>query len=82
MSHVNDTDKKFYSSIVRAQLSPYELKLILSNSLIENKGYPKFLFLIKEFDIMQNLDKEGIPSYVLKEFADRKENVSNPFTSK
>ncbi|WP_299107643.1 putative phage abortive infection protein [uncultured Tenacibaculum sp.] len=48
--------KQFYASLVRAQLSSDELYLILYNSLIVHLGYPNFLFLIKEYDIMQNFD--------------------------
>lgn len=48
--------KQFYSSILRAQLSSDELFLILYNSIQQGLGYPNFLFLIKEFDIMQNFD--------------------------
>ena len=48
--------KQFYASLVRAQLSSDELFILLYNSLIPNLGYPNFLFLIREFDIMQNFD--------------------------
>ncbi|MDA8595228.1 putative phage abortive infection protein [Flavobacteriaceae bacterium] len=48
--------KQFYASLVRAQLSSDELYLIVYNSLIDGLGYPNFLFLIKEYDIMQNFD--------------------------
>ncbi|PZD79333.1 putative phage abortive infection protein [Mesonia sp. K7] len=51
-----NSKKQFYASIVRAQLSSDELFLILYNSLQKDLGYPNFLFLIKEFDIMQNFD--------------------------
>lgn len=48
--------KQFYASLLRAQLSSDELYIIFYNSLNQGLGYPNFLFLIKEFDIMQNLD--------------------------
>lgn len=48
--------KQFYASLVRAQLSSDELFLIFYNSMIDGLGFPKFLFLVKEFDIMQNFD--------------------------
>ncbi len=48
--------KQFYASLFRAQLSSDDLFLIFYNSMYEGLGYPKFLFLIKEFDILQNFD--------------------------
>lgn len=56
-------EKQYYASIVRAQLSSDELFLILYNALQVGLGYPNFLFLIKEFDIMQNFDFELIETY-------------------
>lgn len=53
---VEKPKKQFYASLVRAQLSSDELYIILYNSLQDGLGYPNFLFLIKEFDIMQNFD--------------------------
>tara|TARA_R110001583_G_scaffold22614_3_gene84677 strand:+ start:1704 stop:2675 length:972 start_codon:yes stop_codon:yes gene_type:complete len=59
-----DGDKKqFYASLVRAQLSSDELQLIAYNSLVQNLGYPNFLFLIKEFDLLQNFDFDLIFKY-------------------
>ncbi len=53
---IEQHQRTFYASIARAQLSSDELFLILYNSLTPNLGYPNFLFLIKELDIMQNFD--------------------------
>ena len=65
--------KQFYASILRAQLSSDELYLILYNSIYEGLGYPNFLFLIKEFDIMQNFDFRIIEKYDFhKEIYDNK----------
>lgn len=55
--------KQFYASILRAQLSSEELFLIFYNSLIPELGKPKFLYLIKEFDILQNFDFSLISKY-------------------
>lgn len=60
---IKDTQKQFYATIVRAQLSSDELFLILYNSLQDELGYPNFLYLIKEFDIMQNFDFGIIEKY-------------------
>lgn len=53
---IKKSKKQFYATLVRAQLSSDELYLILYNSVQEGLGYPNFLFLVKEFDIMQNFD--------------------------
>jgi hypothetical protein len=53
---IKKSKKQFYASLVRAQLSSDELYIIFYNSLQEGLGYPNFLFLIQEFDIMQNFD--------------------------
>lgn len=50
------SDKQYYATLVRAQLSPDELYLIFYNSLMEDLGSPKFLFLIREFNILKNMD--------------------------
>lgn len=53
---IDKSNKQFYATLVRAQLSSDELYLILYNSIHNGLGYPNFLFLIKEYDIMQNFD--------------------------
>jgi len=53
---IPNESKQFYASLVRAQLSPDELYLILYNSMVDGLGNPNFLFLIREFDLMQNFD--------------------------
>ena len=60
---IENSKKQFYASLVRAQLSSDELYLILYNSINEGLGYPNFLFLVKEFDIMQNFDFRIIERY-------------------
>lgn len=55
---IEENKKSFYASIVRAQLSSDELLLIYYNSMTPNLGYPKFLFFVKKFDIMQNFDTQ------------------------
>jgi hypothetical protein len=74
-----DDEKKFYTSIIRAQLSPDELHLLFYNSLVPKLGYPKFLFLIKEFDILKNFDTDIIPKKAIEIFEKKKSEVKNPF---
>lgn len=76
---LNNEQKKEYASLLRAQLSPAELYLLIFNSLIEGLGKPKFLFLIKEFDIDQNRSKDDYEDYQIKIFDNLKENTYNPF---
>lgn len=76
--------KKFYATLVRSQLSPDELFLTHYNAMRANVGNPKFLFLIKEFDLMQNFNNWKVREFVLHEeiLEDLLENVKNPFTGK
>ncbi|WP_017259139.1 putative phage abortive infection protein [Pedobacter arcticus] len=53
---IEDKEKQFYASVLRAQLSSEELFLLLYNSTQRGLGYPNFMFLIREFDLMQNFD--------------------------
>ncbi len=55
--------KQFYASLARAQLSSDELYLIFYNAIVDGLGKPNFLFLIKEFDILQNFDFDLVGSY-------------------
>lgn len=54
---ISEEDKKYYASIVRAQLSTYELLLIFYNS-ISNYGKEKFLPLILKYDLLQPMNKK------------------------
>lgn len=76
--------KKFYSSIVRAQLSQSELFLIFYNSLCPNLGNPKFLFLVKHFDLMENFNKKDAFQFKFHEdiFLDLIENVKDNLNEK
>lgn len=63
-SKLIEPDKKqFYASLVRAQLSSEELFLIFYNIIIDGLGYPNFMFLSKQFDLMQNFDFKLILKY-------------------
>jgi hypothetical protein len=72
-------EKKFYTSIIRAQLSPDELHLLFYNALVPHLGYPNFLFLIKEFDILENFDTDIIPPIAIEIFEKKKNEITNPF---
>lgn len=78
---IKSENKQFYASLMRAQLSSEEQLLILYNSLVKNLGYPNFLFLIKEFDILQNFDFGLISKYPFHKeiFDEYLDNVENPF---
>lgn len=61
---IKDSEKRVYCNIVRAQLSSDELILMFYNSITPihfsvdrpTLGYPKFKFLIDEFDLLQNMN--------------------------
>lgn len=57
---ISKEEKLYYASLVRAQLSPDELYLIIYNSMREYHGNPKFLFLIKFFKLTENYNKNGV----------------------
>lgn len=80
---LTNDEKQFYSNLVRAQLSNNELLLILYNSLVGGFGKPKFLFLIQQYDILQNFDFTKIKQFSIHEDIFRTEcsSVTNPFTS-
>lgn len=80
-TEISDNEKKFYAAIIRAQLSPDELFLIFYNSLIEYLGYPNFLFLIKEFEILENFDSSDIPFNNMGVFDEKIKAVHNPFNN-
>lgn len=79
---ISKEEKKFYAGIVRAQLSSDELYLLYYNSLVKDLGNPKFLFLVKEFNILKNMNPESVTDEVHKQvFRETIENVKNPFIS-
>ncbi len=73
--------KKFYATLVRAQLSPDEQYLIYYNCMIKGVGNPKSLFLVKHFDLMQNFNNWEVRQFSHHEelFQDLKNDVSDPF---
>ena len=52
-------DKKFYSDIIRSQLSPYELVLLFYYGLSE-KSKEGFYPLVNSYSLLKNLDKSFI----------------------
>ncbi|RZK60443.1 MAG: hypothetical protein EOO91_01370 [Pedobacter sp.] len=80
-SKLERNEKKFYAGLIRAQLSQEELYLISFNILMEDYGKPNFLFLTKEYDILQNFDWTDVNPIAFKELIEYELiNVSNPFT--
>ena len=53
-SGLEKTDKKFYTNLVRAQLSQHELALLFYNCL-SHYGNDRFLPLVKEYELMKHL---------------------------
>ncbi|WP_410522614.1 putative phage abortive infection protein [Pedobacter ginsengisoli] len=77
---ITDDRRSFYTSLIRAQLSQNELYAIVYNSLIPGYGSPKFLFLIKQYDVVKNFNPGNIPDPIIWRFFNaEKESVSDPF---
>ena len=77
---ISKEDKQFYASIVRAQLSSDELILIFYNSFIEGLGKPNFLFLMKEFKILKNLNFSLVDEpFHIEIYKENIRDVKNPF---
>lgn len=52
---ISDTEKRFYASLFRAQLSSYEIALLFYNGITEI-GEEKFKRLIERYSLLRNLD--------------------------
>lgn len=57
---VNDTEKKFYAGLVRAQLSQNELHVLVFNSMSERHGYPKAIAIFDKYKIWKNMNSANI----------------------
>lgn len=56
----NIENKSFYTGILRAQLSRYELIMLFYNSLSEY-SYEKMFPLIRAYDLLQHIEKDKLP---------------------
>lgn len=80
LSSLLKDEKKFYAGLMRAQLSQDELYLVAFNMIIPDYGKPNFLFLVREYDILQNFDWVDVTPIAFKELIDHElRNVGNPF---
>jgi hypothetical protein len=70
-SDLTKEEKDFYAALARAQLSQNELLIIAFNSIIDSYGHPRFLYLMKEYDILKNFRWHHIwevsHRYIIKE---------------
>lgn len=76
---LEEKDKKLYIGILRAQLSSHELVLLFYNVLIEDLGYPKFNYLAKKYDILQNMNGGLLLDCDDQKIYDSKIVTENPF---
>jgi hypothetical protein len=60
--------KKFYSNLVRAQLSDSELRLLFYNCL-SKWGIDKFKPLVEKFALLKTLDTRGIPPALIHDYS-------------
>ncbi|MBI3125261.1 MAG: putative phage abortive infection protein [Ignavibacteriales bacterium] len=60
-------EKQFYIDVLRAQLSRNELNLLYFNLLSEGNGYPRFTYLAKVYNILENVNfyflKDSLESF-------------------
>jgi len=74
------SQKNFYASICRAQLSQNELFAIAFNILIEDYGLPKFTYLVKEFNILKNFERSSITPEIYRQvIAEELQRTTYPF---
>lgn len=64
VNRTDGIDKHFYTNLVRAQLSSYELKLLFYNGL-SAWGIEKFKPLIEQFALLKTLPNAALPNDVL-----------------
>lgn len=76
---INWKQKKNYAAIARAQLSQKELFVIMFNAMHEGYGYPKFMFLIKKFNILDNFRHKEVEPHILYDYFQKlKDEVKAP----
>jgi hypothetical protein len=66
-SDLSDRDRRTYTSLVRAQFSPYEHVLLFYNAL-SPFGYKKFFPLVEKYALLKNLDESLLISNDEKHF--------------
>lgn len=57
---INSDEKTFYASIIKAQLSDRQLKMIFLYSIIPNNSKTGLLMYIKKYNVFENLDFKTI----------------------
>ncbi|MGX5688499.1 putative phage abortive infection protein [Arcticibacter tournemirensis] len=68
-SHLISFQEKLdYVRIARAQLSQKESYVIMCNAMFEGYGYPKMMFLTREFDILQNFRSSEVEPAMLYDY--------------
>jgi hypothetical protein len=81
-SLITDERRNFYTTLVRAQLSQNELYAIIYNSMLPGYGNPKFLFLIKQYNLVKNFNPDTIPDKIIWNFFNAElQSVSDPFVT-
>lgn len=76
--------KNFYAKLVSAQLSQDEFLLLSCNVMLQNYGYPRFTYLIREYDLLRNFRKDkGLENTVFQKFIENTiEKCHYPFTDR
>lgn len=67
--------KRFFAGLFRAQLSQNELHTLMYNVIHKDYGYPKALYLVNKYDLLQNMDRRNVNAYFLELYEDRIKSV-------
>lgn len=74
---IDDKRRKYYASIVRAQLSQNELYVIMFNMIIQGYGYPNMLILDRKYEILKNFNHSAPHlQYFYELYLEMKEEVA------
>ena len=78
---ISKEEKGFYASLIRAQLSEEELETSVFNAITEGYGNPNFTFLMKEYDMLKNMNWKSkfLGSKIESLYVELLSNIINPF---
>jgi hypothetical protein len=59
-SMISQSEKQTYADIVTAQLSVNELVIVMYHCIVEEYGFPKFYFLLREFKALRSISSRSL----------------------
>lgn len=79
---INSDEKSFYASTIKSQLSNDEMRLLFYYCLVPEMGKPYFTYLIKEYNILENLNLSRLHPYYQFVYDMVIYTATNPFEKK